>query len=304
MRFRARPLRSVMYVPGNKEDWIRKAPRYGADALILDLEDSVPQENKSEARLLVRKMLEELGASGQTLFVRVNRLDTGITGDDLDAVTCSNLYGVILPKVECPEDVFEADVLLKFFERRVGVDTGKTFIDPSLETAQGIRRAYEIATASPRVAHMGASWGKGGDVARSVGFEWTPEGTETLFLRSKVLVDSRAAGVPYPLTGGWMDIHDPEGLRKAARHVKQLGYTGMHLIHPSHVPIVNEVFTPTREEVAHWQGLIEAMEERRSKGGAAVTYQGSMVDIAHEEAAHAMLRMAQELGVLDPSDTP
>ncbi|MCE2462828.1 MAG: CoA ester lyase [Dehalococcoidia bacterium] len=303
MRFGARPLRSVMYVPGNKEDWMRKAPQYGADALILDLDDSVAEENKSEARLLVRKMVEELGASGQTLFVRVNRLDTGLSGDDLEAVTCSNLYGVILPKVECPEDVFEVDVLLKFFERRVGVDTGKTFIDPSLETAQGIRRAYEIATASPRVAHMGASWGKGGDVARSVGFEWTAEGTETLFLRSKVLVDSRAAGVPYPLTGGWMDIHDPEGLRKAARHVKQLGYTGMHLIHPSHVPIVNEVFTPTREEVAHWQGLIEAMEERRSQGGAAVTYQGSMVDIAHEEAAHAMLRMAQELGVLDSSDT-
>lgn len=304
MRFQARPLRSVMYVPGNKEDWMRKAPRYGADALILDLEDSVPQENKFEARLLVRKMLEELGASGQTLFVRVNRLETGLTGDDLEAVTCSNLYGVILPKVESPEDVFEVDVLLKFFERRAGVDIGKTFIDPSLETAQGIRRAYEIGTASPRVAHMGASWGKGGDVARSVGFEWTPEGTETLFLRSKVLVDSRAAGVPYPLTGGWMDIHDPEGLRRAARNVKQLGYTGMHLIHPSHVPIVNEVFTPTGEEIAHWQGLVKVMEERRSQGGAAVTYQGSMVDIAHEEAAHAMLQMAQELGVIDSSDTP
>ena len=94
-----------------------------------------------------------------------------------------------------------------------------------------------------------------------------------------------------------------EGLRKAARLVKQLGYTGMHLIHPSHVPIVNEVFTPTREDITHWQGLVKAMEERRSQGGAAVTYRGSMVDIAHEEAAHAMLRMARELGVLDSSDT-
>ena len=80
MRFKARALRSVMYVPGNKEDWMRKAPQYGADALILDLEDSVPEDGKIEVRALVRRMLEELGADGQTLFVRVNRLETGLTG--------------------------------------------------------------------------------------------------------------------------------------------------------------------------------------------------------------------------------
>ena len=122
---------------------------------------------------------------------------------------------------------------------------------------------------------------------------------ETLFLRSKVLVDARAAGVPYPVTGGWMDIHDLEGLRTAARQAKALGYTGMHLIHPTHVAVVNEVFTPTGEEIAQWRGLVTAMEERRGQGGAAVTYQGDMVDIAHEDTARAMLEMAKELGVLD-----
>ena len=192
----------------------------------------------------------------------------------------------------------EVDILLKLFERRAGVEVGKTFIDPALETARGIREAYQIAAASPRVAHMGASGGKGGDTARSVGFEWTPEGIETLFLRSKVLVDCRAAGVPYPLSGGWFDIRNLGGLRSAARQAKQLGYTGMQLIHPSHVAVVNEVFTPTKEEIAQWQGLIQAMEDRKGQGGAAVTYQGNMVDIAHEETARAMLEMARELGVL------
>ena len=297
MRFKAKPLRSVLFVPGNKEDWMRKAPGYGADALILDLEDSVPDEGKAEARGLVRKMLEELGAQGRTLFVRVNRLETGLTGDDLEAITCPHLYGVILPKVQGPEDVVEVDVLLKFFERRAGMEIGKTFIDPHLETAQGIRRSYEIATASDRVAHMGASGGKGGDTARAIGFQWTLEGTETLFLRSKVLVDSRAAGVPYPLSGGWMDLRNLDGLRDAARQAKQLGYTGMNLIHPYHVPIVNEVFTPSREEIEQWQGLIKAMEDRRTEGSAAVDYQGDMVDVAHEETARAMLEMARELGI-------
>jgi citrate lyase subunit beta/citryl-CoA lyase len=295
----AKPLRTELFVPGNKEDWMRKAPQYGADALILDLEDSVPPEGKSEARLLVKKMLNELGPAGQTLIVRVNRLETGLTGDDLEAVTCPYLYAVMLPKVEAPDEVAEVDVLLKFFERRAGMEAGMVLIDPALETAQGIRCAYEIATASPRVAHLGASGGKGGDTARSIGFQWTPGGMETLFLRSKVLVDSRAAGVPYPVTGGWMDVHDLDGLRAAAQQAKGLGYTGMNLIHPSHVPVVNEVFTPTSEEVAHWRGLVKAMEERRAQGGAAVTYQGDMVDIAHEETARAMLEMARRLGVPD-----
>lgn len=297
MKFQARPIRSELFVPGNKEDWMRKAPRYGADALILDLEDSVPPDQKPAARESVGRLVQELGAAGQTIVVRVNRLETGLAGDDLEAVVGPHLYCILLPKVEGPADVVEVDTLLRHFERRQGLEIGRIFIDPALETAAGIRQSWEIATASPRVAHMGASGGKGGDTARSIGFQWTPEGMETLFIRSKVLVDVRAAGVPYPMSGGWMDIHDLDGLRAAARQAKQLGYTGMHLIHPSHVPVVNEVFTPTAEEVAHYRGLLAAMEAQRAQGGAAVTFGGDMVDIAHEETARAMLQMAREMGV-------
>ena len=225
-----RPLRTSMYVPGNKEDWMRKAPQYGSDALILDLEDSVPVPNKKQARVLVRKMLEELDSEKTTLTVRVNRLETGLTGGDLEAVTCPQLYCVLLPKVESPADVIEVDNLLSHFE--------------------------------------------------------------TLYLKSKVLIDVRSAGVPYPMSGGWMDIHNLEGLRKLAIQLKQLGYTGMHLIHPSHVPVVNEVFSPSPEDVKHYQGLIAAMEEMRAAGGAAVTFDGDMVDIAHEETARKMLALS------------
>jgi citrate lyase subunit beta/citryl-CoA lyase len=298
MRFESKPLRSALYVPGNKEDWMRKAPKYGADALILDLEDSVPLDAKSEARDSVRRMLDELGSQGQTLVVRVNPLDSGLTGDDLEAVVCDNLYGIILPKVQSPSDIFEADVLLRLFERRAGVEIGKTFIDPGLETAEGIRQAYDIARASDRVAHLGLGAGKNGDTARSVGYLWTPEGTESLYIRSKVLLDARAAGIQYPMTGGWFDIRDLDGLRRFAVHSRQIGFTGMHLIHPGHVPVVNEVFTPTADEIAAWRGLVEAMEARRTEGGAAVTFGDDMVDIAHEATARAMLAMAERLGVL------
>ena len=292
-----RPLRTSMYVPGNKEDWMRKAPKYGSDALILDLEDSVPVPNKAEARFLVRKMLEELGGEKPTLTVRVNRLETGLTSGDLEAVTCPELYCVLLPKVESPADVVEVDNLLSHFERKVGMEVGSIYIDPGMETATSIRLSFEIASASPRVAHMGGSGGKGGDTARSIGFEWTPEGLETLYLKSKVLIDVRSAGVPYPMSGGWMDIHNLDGLRNLAIQLKQLGYTGMHLIHPSHVPVVNEVFSPSPEDVKHYKGLIAAMEDMRATGAAAVTFDGDMVDIAHEETARKMLAIAKEMGV-------
>ncbi len=294
---KVRPLRTSMYVPGNKEDWMRKAPQYGSDALIFDLEDSVPVPDKEEARVLVRKMLEELGGEKPALTVRVNRLETGLTGDDLEAITCPQLYGVLLPKVESSADVVEVDNLLSYFERKAGMEVGSVFVDPGLETAQSIRQSYEIATASPRIAHMGGSGGKGGDTSRSIGFQWTPEGLETLYLKSKVLIDVRSAGVPYPMSGGWFDIHDLEGLRSLAVQLRQLGYTGMHLIHPSHVPVVNEVFSPTSEDVRHWQGLVKAMEEMRATGGAAITFGGDMVDIAHEETARTMLAIAKEMGI-------
>jgi citrate lyase subunit beta/citryl-CoA lyase len=298
MRFQSRPLRSVMFVPGNREDLMLKAPKYGSDALILDLEDSVPEHEKNTARSLVNRMLDTLGSQGVTIFVRVNRLETGLTGFDLEAITSENLYGVLLPKVENPEDVVEVDTLLRFFERKQGISVGSICIDPALETVHGIRQAYEIATASDRVAHMGGSGGKGGDTSRSIGYQWTPEGMETLFVKSKVLVDSRSAGIEFPISGGWFDIHDLSGLRNLALQLKQLGYTGMHLIHPSHVPVVNEVFTPSKGEIEHWQGLLQAMDEQRGQGSAVVTYGGDMVDIAHEQTARTMLERVKQWGIL------
>ena len=123
------------------------------------------------------------------------------------------------------------------------------------------------------------------------------QGTETLFIRSKVLLDARAAGVPYPVTGLWQDIADKEGLKDFAIQSRDIGYNGMSVIHPSHIPIVNDVFSPTKEEISEWVGIIDAMNHVQSSGGAAVSYNGSMVDIAHEKTAKEMLEFARELGL-------
>ena len=295
---RAKPVRSALFVPGNREDRIEKAPRFGADALILDLEDAVALPDKPKARPVVRKMVEELGGAGQTMMVRVNDFETGLTWADLDAVVCKELYCVMLPKVTGPEDVKRADTIIEFLERKQGIETGTVLIYPVLETAQGMRQAYEVGIASPRVVHMGGLTGKDGDIARAIGFHWTPEGHEAFYYISKVLLDARAANVPYPMGGrGWWDIQDLDGLREEAVRTKNFGHTGMLLIHPSHVAIVNEVFTPTKAEIAHWKELIAAVEQCEREGSSVVTFNGMMVDTAHVKVARDMLKWASELGV-------
>jgi citrate lyase subunit beta/citryl-CoA lyase len=296
---RAKPVRSALFVPGNREDRIQKAPRFGADALILDLEDAVALPDKPKARPIVRRMVEELGGGGQTMMVRVNDFETGLTWADLDAVVCKELYCVMLPKVTGPEDVKRADTIIEFLERKHGIEPGTVLIYPVLETAQGMRQAYEVGIASPRVVHMGGLTGKDGDIARAIGFQWTLEGHEAFYYISKVLLDARAANVPYPMGGrGWWDIQDLDGLRKEAILTKNFGHMGMLLIHPSHVSIVNEVFTPTKEEIAHWKELIAAVEKCESEGSSVVTFNGMMVDTAHLKVARDMLKWASELGVV------
>jgi citrate lyase subunit beta/citryl-CoA lyase len=292
-----KPLRSLLFVPGHKAAWMDKAPQYGADALILDLEDAVPPADKATARTLVRQAIDALAARRQTVYVRVNALETGMTGDDLSVIVGPGLTGLLPPKVESPDEVRQLDALLTYFERRAGLSPGSVELIPILETAKGIRNAYDIACASPRVASVVGGAGRGGDTNRSLGYVWSREGTETLFIRAKVLLDARAAGIPYPLVASWFEVGDLEGLIADAQRNRQLGFRGMLLIHPSHVAPVNQIFTPSAEEVAYYKGLLAAMAEAERQGSAAVTYQGAMVDIAMVKTAQQMLEFAKAVGV-------
>lgn len=293
------PLRSLLFVPGNKPTWMEKALGYGADALIFDLEDAVPIAEKVTARAAVRAALERDATRSPTLTVRINALETGMAGDDLEAIVCPGLAAIVAPKVESPQDVAVLDMLLTQYERRTGMERGQVEIFPTLETAQGIYHAYAIAKSSTRVPTLSATAGPGGDTARSLGYLWSKEGTETLYLRAKVLLEARAAGLAYPLIASWFDITDLDGLRADTRLNRRLGYTGQIVIHPTHVPIVNETFTPTAAEIAYHQGLLVAMAEAERQGTAAVTYEGAMVDIAMVKTSQQILALARAIGVVE-----
>ncbi|MEW6184307.1 MAG: CoA ester lyase, partial [Thermodesulfobacteriota bacterium] len=265
--------------------------------LILDLEDSVPDNEKAAARPLVKAALKALSGQGQTCNVRVNGFATGLTLEDLDGVICPELNGIALPKVETVDDLKALDTLLTHLEKKHGIEVGTVKTSLGIETAKALRNAYDIVTSCPRINGLSLACGPGGDASRSMGFIWSKEGTETLYLRSKAVLEARAAGVLYPTVSSWWDIKDLEGLRKDALFNRSLGFRGQTVMHPTHVPIVNEVFTPSTEEITFYKGLIDTFEEAERKGSAAVVYQGDMIDYAMVKTAREMLAFAESIGV-------
>jgi citrate lyase subunit beta/citryl-CoA lyase len=291
------PSRSALFVPGNRAEWITKAVSYGADTLVLDLEDSVPDREKAAARETVKAGVRMLRAKGQACAVRINAFASGLTLDDLEGVLCPELERILLPKVETAADLDQLDALLTHLERRLGIPDGQIETPLGCETAQAMRHVYEIATRCRRVKRVSLAAGPGGDAARAIGYQWSPQGMETLFLRSKVVLDARAAGIQYPTISSWWNIKDLEGLERDARWNRSLGYRGQTVMHPSHVPVVNRVFTPTADEIAFHQGLIQAMAAAERKGIAAVTYQGDMVDEAMVKTSRELLAFARAIGL-------
>ncbi len=288
-------VRSSLFVPGHKPDWVPKARKSGADELILDLEDAVPDGEKDAARALVRSSVQALHTEGQYCSVRINGFATGRTLDDLEGILCPELRSVMLPKIESLADMQALDTLLSQLERRLGINDGTVATTLLLETAGAMRNAYHIACGSRRVHQLVLACGPGGDAARAVGYQWTREGEETLYLRSRAVLDARAAGVAYPMVSSWWHIHDLEGLRLDAERNRRLGLRGMCVMHPSHVPIVNAIFSPGDDEIAHARGVITAMETAEAEGRAAVIYEGDMVDYAMVTTARELLAFAETL---------
>ncbi len=302
-----RPLRSVLFTPGDDEVGIKTAAASGADALIIDIEEPrtpYTEAARERARRTTGDFLAGRGRDdGSVCFVRVNPAMSGLILGDLQAVVGATLTGISLPKITTPSDVVAADAMLTCLEQERGLDRGRLLIYPILETAEGLRQAYEIAMASPRCAYMGGAVSRFGDIHQALGYTWTAEGRESLFLRSKVLIDSRAAGIRYPVSGMWGgDVDDAEGLRTWARELRQLGYHGMMLGNGTHVPLVHEVFTPSAEQIAHWQAIVAAAEGASDASPATFgdANQGEMhvVHIAHVGSARLNLEWAGALGLL------
>jgi citrate lyase subunit beta / citryl-CoA lyase len=301
MASNARPLRSLLFVPGNRAEWIGKAIASGADAVIIDLSDAVPQADVEIARRNVADFLADRPVRDDetAILVRTNEVRSPLFEKDLVAVIRPGLYGIMLPLIDSPDDVVMATGYIEKCESAAGVPIGKTVVVPLLETAASVRLAYQIAIASDRVEHVGAGSSEQGDVARSVGYRWSADGTESLAFRSMALLEVRAAGIAYPVSGMWTVIDDLRGLHTYAEQTRNLGYTGMMAIHPSHIPAINEVFSPTTEDIAQWQQVLKAMRQAQRSGIGATRLNGKLIDEAHARTALQGLEYARRLGLTD-----
>lgn len=292
-----KPYRSMLFVPGHKPSWADKGIASGADALILDLEDSVPTTEKEAGRAAVAETVDRIAAQKvrADLWVRPNAHTTGLQGHDLQAVVRPGLAGLFLPKVIDAEELVRIDAVVTHLEEQAGIEPGTVGLIVSFETAGAMARCEEMAAATPRISSLLGATGPSADVGRELGFEFTPAGLETLYLRSRIVLAGRAAGLDHLVTGVWQDITDLDGCCQFALDGRRLGYRGLVAIHPSHVAIANEVYTPEPATVDKYRRMIEAFRAAEAAGSAAVTFEGQHIDIAHVKTAEGVIAQADAL---------
>ncbi|MDH5199755.1 MAG: CoA ester lyase [Candidatus Bathyarchaeota archaeon] len=289
--------RSSLIFPANVQRFVEKAYARGADCVVMDLEDSVPESEKENARTLIRNSIPVVGKGGGDVAVRINR-PIGQATEDLEASVWPGLACVSLPKVESAEEVRVRDGIITDLERRRGLKPGVVQIAVAVETALGVIRAFEIASASPRVVTIGVG---AEDLTQEMGIQTTGEGQELWYARSKVLMDAYAAGIqPMGLVGiepfTW---REPEKAYDAAVNSRKLGYKGAQSIHPAPIPYLNEGFSIPSEEVDQMRRALEAFEDGIKKGTASVNVDGRMIDVASAERCRKILERARAIAVMD-----
>ncbi|MDQ4018206.1 MAG: CoA ester lyase [Actinomycetota bacterium] len=266
--------RSVLFAPGNDRHKLAKALESGADAVVADLEDAVPPEEKSAARTVVRELLPAASTSS-LVAVRVNAADTSFWEDDLRAVADLELAALVLPKAT-PDAV-----------ERLGREGPPVLA--IVESAQGLRRAYDVASA-PRVAALALG---AVDLGVELRLEPRADGQEVLVARSLLVLDSAAAGLRAPFDLVHLALDDVEGLEAECRLARSLGFRGKVCVHPAQVEVVNRVFSPTRDELERARRVVEAYDRGVADGAGVVRVDGEMVDLPVVERARQVLAEAE-----------
>ena len=287
-------VRSLLFAPGNEPRKLAKVGSFGADGIILDLEDSVPPAEKVAARANVTAAARDAGGAGR-VYVRVNPISakTGFSAahgaDDVAAVVAPGVDGLLVPKVESADEVAQVESLIATAERDRGMSEGGLEIVPLIESAAGLWNAWEIARASPRINMLlfGAA-----DFTRDLGIDWSRDESEVAYARSRLVVISRAAGIDPPLDSPWVRLSDDEGLAHSISGARRLGFQGKLCIHPRQVPIVNRGFSSVApDELVHARRVVEAFAEAESRGSASIVVDGRFVDYPMVEQAKRALEL-------------
>jgi citrate lyase beta subunit len=278
-------MRSKLFVPATKPELFPKALVSGADAVCYDLEDAVPHDRKSEARAELRDYLQRTAkAFGPVEIVRINGVRTPHFLADLEAVVWPRLYAIALPKVEDPKELHELEGVLSNLESARSF-TRPVLVLPTIESPGGLRKAHAIASSSHRIAGLQAGFA---DLLEPLGIAWSDS-----FARSHVRLLLRLAageaGVPC-FDAAFANFKDADGFAAEAEQARSMGFAGASCIHPSQVPIANQIFAPSAAEIEHAERIIAAMDAARETGSGVPVVDGKMVDAPFERAARLLLR--------------
>jgi len=280
-------LRSMLFAPANHARRVEKALTLDADAVILDLEDACPAAEKVATRAVVVAALQRPRRA--LAYVRINALSTELGYGDLCAVVQRGVDGVMLTKVDGPDQIKIADWLITQLERERGLARRSVDLLPLIETGAGLASAEAIARASPRVRRLAFG---AGDFTLDMGIRWSREETELVSFRSALLLASRAAGIESPIDLAWIDIEDGDGFANSLRWGSTLGFQGKLCIHPSQVEPINRAFSPSTDDVAKARHVVAAFREAESRGSAAFALDGALVDYAIVSKAERVLERA------------
>lgn len=280
----SKPRRSLLYVPASSERMLHKAGSRGADVLILDLEDGVHPDVKADGRDRISVSLDETDFGGSEVWMRVNPLDSPWGKDDLALAARLQPEGVVLPKVDGPEIVEAADEAMG----------QKVPIYLMVETAKGVLAVEELVVCSERVSGLlfGAA-----DFRESLRAGKLPEEQELTFARGRILLAARGAGIEVFDTP-WFEFRDLDGLEASARRVRSMGFDGKTAIHPCQIDAINQVFSPTLEEIARARHIVDAMEKAAGAKRYVAVVDGEMVEALHLNEAKRTLERAKALGLV------
>ncbi len=282
--------RSRIYLPGNRPRMIQKGPYLGADAVILDLEDSVSPGEKDAARFLVARAIDSIDFMRSEIMVRINPVSTcGLT--DLATVLKAGPDAVVVPKCECKDDVLIVENIIAEYQPARPVS-----IIPMVESAKGILNAYEIASASPMVDAV--TFG-GEDFSQDIGATRTKAGKEIFWGRSMLVIAAKAARVQ-ALDTVFSDLTDENGLRLDTREIKGMGFDGRAAIHPAQIEVIHEEFTPTQTELSYAAAVVHAAKKAGQEGSGVAVIKGKMIDKPIVQRAEKILRIAQKLDLSIP----
>ncbi len=282
-------MRNFLFIPGNNPKMLSSADFLGSDSILIDLEDAVAPSEKDAARILTRNAIKALCYS-KTVGVRINSTGTEHWQRDLSEMLPLGIDYIVLPKVECAEDILSVD---RFISEYYSLHECKKeiWIMALLETALGTENAFSIAKASPRIKalFLGAE-----DLTGDLCAKRTAEGKEILYARSRIVCAARAAGIEVfdtPFT----DINDEKALESDANLARQLGFSGKAAIHPCQIEVINSIFSPTEEEIAYAGEVLAIYEEAVKNGLGAVALHGKMIDAPILERAKRVLAQAKEI---------